>query len=281
MAARTYAQLECSLTGSKRVRKLSEHSARWAYVCAHLSSFCTYTGLFRYPPEIWAHDAQLSPTQLDAAIQDMVENGLIEHDPEEDYVRLVGWFHKRSGPDNPNRVDSVIADLSIMDDVDPAMFCRAASELSAASVKRSLRWPAEGSGRPQLYKSLKQFLSEVYQDHGTEFLTILREELDAGPATVRGEIAALLPFLTIQSGEPLGKASGRVPPTLAEHETRRDVDETKTKLKQDETKTVPFLRSATSQSAARLEGADLLRKGAAPSRAAINSTISKAARGSA
>lgn len=210
-------------------------------MCAHLSSFCTYTGLFKYPPEIWAHDAQVSPEQLDAAILDLVENGLIEHDPEEDYVRLVGWFHKRSGPDNPNRVDSVISDLSAMDDVDPAMFCKAASELAAASVKRSLRWKKDAPGRGQLYGNLKQFLSEVYQDHGADFLVVLNEELDHGPATVRTEIMSLLPFLAIQAGEPLDNPSGRVPPTLAEHETRRDVDETKTKLKKTKLKRFRFL----------------------------------------
>ena len=127
MTGRTYAQNECFLTGSKRVRRLSDNSVRWAYVSVHLSSFCTYTGLFKYPPEIWAHDAQLSSGQLASAISEMVAVGLIDHDPQEGYVRIAGWFDKRSGPDNPNRVDSVISDLSLMDDMGPTMFCRAAS----------------------------------------------------------------------------------------------------------------------------------------------------------
>lgn len=278
MVARTYAQIECSLTGSKRVRQLSEHAQRWAYVCAHLSSFCTYTGLFRYPPEIWAHDAQLSYEELDAAISELVTVGLIEHDAQEDYVRLVGWFHKRSGPDNPNRVDSVISDLSTMDDMDPLMYCRAASELATASVKRSLRWKADAPGRNQLYESLKRFLSEVYQDHGDAFLSCLNEELSTNPASVHTEITALLPVLSIQMGEPLGKGSGRVTPTLAEHETRRDVDETKTKREKDETKTAQISQFENRQASECLATTDLLRNGPSPSRSALNSPIAIAAR---
>jgi len=219
----------------------------------------------------------MNPAQLDAAISDLVANGLIEHDPDEEYVRLVGWFHKRSGPDNPNRVDGVISDLRTMDDVDPGMFCNAVSELAAAAVKRSLRWREDGGGRAQLYGNLKSFLSEVFQDYSSTFMSALNAELDNGPASVRAEIAALLPFLAVQSGEPLGNPSQ----TLAKHETRRDVDETKTKLKQDETKTAQISQFENPTSVTRLETSDLLRKGAKPSQAAINSTISKAARGSA
>jgi hypothetical protein len=250
-------------------------------MCAHLSSFCTYTGLFKYPAEIWAHDAQMSGDELDVVISELVAVGLIEHDPQEDYVRIVGWFHKRSGPDNPNRVDSVISDLSTMDDMDPLMYCRAASELASASVKRSLRWKADAPGRAQLYGNLKQFLSEVYQDHDTAFLNALNDELDNSPATVRTEIGGLLPVLMMQMGEGFGKGSVRVPPTLAEHETRRDVDETNTKLKKDETKTVCFSKPVITHGEAHLVASEGLRKSERPSQAALNSPMSIAARNSA
>lgn len=278
MVSRTYAQIECSLTGSKRIRQLSGHSAKWAYVCAHLSSFCTYTGLFKYPPEIWAHDAQMSREELGSAISEMVKAGLIEHDPQEDYVRIIGWFHKRSGPDNPNRVDSVISDLSRMDDIGPQMYCRVASELAVASVKRSLRWKADAPGWERLYGSLKQFLSEVYQDYGTAFLSILKLELDKGPMTVCAEISALMPVLAIQMDEGLSKGSGRVTPTLSEHETRRNVNETNTKQKKDETETTHFPKLEFPQSDADIERSEGLRKGQCPTKAAFNSAMSIAAR---
>lgn len=117
---------------------------------AHLSDYCTYTGLFRYPLPMWAHDAQIDVPELENAIAEMVEAGLIDYDPDEHFIRLVGWFHKRSGPDNPNRVDSVIADLCSFDDIESSMFCKAASELAVASIKRSLRWKQDAPGRVQL-----------------------------------------------------------------------------------------------------------------------------------
>ena len=133
MSSRTYAQIECSLKGSKRVRKLSSHKAKWAYLCAHLSDFCTYTGVFRYPLPVWAHDAQLNVSELETAIAELSEAGLIDHDPEEGFVRIAGWFHKRSGPDNPNRVDSIIADLGSLEDIPDSMHCVAVAELAVVS----------------------------------------------------------------------------------------------------------------------------------------------------
>ena len=177
-------------------------------MCVHLSDYCTYTGLFRYPLPMWAHDAQMDLSALEKAISELTKVGLIDFDPEEHFVRIVGWFHKRSGPDNPNRVDSVIADLYGMDCIDDEMFCRAAAELAVASVKRSLRWKADAPGRAQLYESLRGYMSEVYQDHGDIFLGHLNSELSNTPATVALEIRAIFPVLAVLATQPSGKGSG-------------------------------------------------------------------------
>lgn len=205
MTSRTYAQIECSLKSSKKFRGLSNHKTKWAYMCAHLSDYCTFTGLFRYPLHVWAHDAELSQSELSDAIWELVSAGLIDHDPEEEFVRIIGWFHKRTGPDNPNAADSVVRDLSGFDGVDPAMYCKAVSELATAAVRRSLRWTDKS--RAQLYDSLKQFLPEVYQDHRDSFLSILLDELKASPEAVGGELRAIFPPLSVLSSSQQGNLS--------------------------------------------------------------------------
>jgi hypothetical protein len=203
--------------------------------------------------------------------------GLIEYDEGESYVRIIGWFHKRSGPDNPNRVDSVISDLSRLDDVHPQMLCRAVSELASSAVRRSLRWKQQGAGREQLYRSLKQLLGETYQDHGDAFLECLRDELVGLPGAVATEIHAIFPPLIISSMTLDEKPSGRVPPTLLEHETRRDVDETEMKTKKDLEETAQIPRFAVSEVQRLDEPLDTLRKREGPTVATINSSLAKQA----
>ncbi|AGI66994.1 hypothetical protein OAN307_c13010 [Octadecabacter antarcticus 307] len=279
MTSRTYAQIECSLKSSKKVKGLTNHATLWAYLCAHLSDYSTYTGLFRYPLPMWAYDAQLEIPDLELAIAELTRAGLIDYDPEEQFIRIVGWFHKRSGPDNPNRVDSVIADLGGLDNVDDWIFCRTASELMVASVKRSLRWKQEAPGRAQLYASLKVFMAEVYQDHGDGFLEILCEELSSAPATVSLELKAIFPVLHALSVEPVGKGSGRVTPSLREHETRRDVNETNTKKDENQNKTADFSTKKSSQSSNPIALSEVLRKDKGPTPSTLQSRVAKSALG--
>ncbi len=226
MPARTYAQIECSLKGSKKIRGLSSHKVRWVYLCAHLSDFATYTGVFRYPRPMWAYDAQLDPDGLDDAIAELIEAGLIDYDAEDDFIRIVGWFHKRSGPDNPNRVQSVIADLTGLSELPEAMLQKASAELVCASVKRSLRWTEDSGARSKLYKMLSAFLREVHLEIGDALIVALRSEMEASSAAVQSEIGAIFPPLTITGGTGEGNRSGRVTPTLPEHETKTRRDET-------------------------------------------------------
>lgn len=278
MSSRTYAQIECSLKSSKKLRGLSGHATKWAYLCAHLSDYGTYTGLFRYPLPMWAHDAQMDVSELETAIVELVQAGLIDYDEEEQFIRIVGWFHKRSGPDNPNRVDSIIGDLCSLDCIEGEMFCKSVSELAVASVKRSLRWKPDAPGRAQLYGSLKGFLAEVYQDHGDALLELLSAELTDVPATVSVEMKAIFPVLNALSQQSQGKGSARVTPTLPEHETRRDVDETNTKKDLNETKTAQFSGSSSPQLVDQDAPSELLRKGESPTLSAIHSTLAQAAR---
>ena len=278
MTSRTYAQIECSLTNSKKMRGLSEHAARWAYLCVHLSDYCTYTGLFRYPAVIWAHDAQVNPDGLADVTSELSNAGLIQYDPDEEFIRIVGWFYKRSGPDNPNRVDSIIADLSALSGVNDQMFCNSAAELTCASVKRSLRWKADSPAREQLYQSLRTFLNETYQDYGDGFISCLTAELSNAPATVSHEISAFFQPLALAAREPSPNPSGTLTPILQEHETRRDEDETKMKLNLDENETALSSSGFNERSSPLVNLSDMQRKQVNPTRAVLQSNLVQATR---
>jgi len=272
MPSRTYAQIETSLKSSKKMQRLPSHKAKWAYLCVHLSDYCTYTGLFRYPLHVWAHDAQMSVEEIRTAIDALCEAGLIDFDAENEFVRIVGWFHKRSGPDNPNRVDSVISDLSGFDDVDPVMYCKSVSELAASSVKRSLRWKQDGAAQAQLYVSLKRFLPEVFQDFGDQFLEAIADELGAVSQTVGTELTAIFPPLAINRS----KGSARVPPAVAEHETRRDGNETNTKKDKNETADFHGADKMATWDARQIE--EMQRESRGPNASTLNSPLAQSAR---
>ncbi len=229
---------------------------------------------------MWAHDAQMDVPDLKSAIAELVQAGLIDYDEDEQFVRINGWFHKRSGPDNPNRVDSVIADLCSMDCIEDEMLCKAVSELAVASVKRSLRWKEDAPGRAQLYGSLKAFLAEVYQDHGDAFLALLSAELSDAPATVSLEMKVIFPVLNAVQEPSEGKGSERVTPTLREHETRRrrDLDETNTKKNKDEKKTAHFSDGDELLALGQASVSELPRRGVGPTVATLQSRLVQQAR---
>lgn len=279
MPGRTFAQIECSLTGSRRMRGLSDHKTRWAYMCAHLSDFATYSGMFRYPRHMWAHDAVLTMEELDAAIAELVEAGLIQFDPDEEIVRIVGWFHKQSGPDNRNRVVSVIGDFSAGEDYPPDMFCNAVAELAVASIKRALKWKENSTARDQLVADLRTFLADVFSDYGDELLACLRAELEGTPGSVQTEIGAIFPPVLLCEAEPFPNPSD----TVAEHETktRRDLDETKTqtKTRQDEDVFLRVSKLRNDHPSEPIPISEALRNREGPSPSALNSKMARAARG--
>jgi len=279
MPGRLFAQIECSLTGSRRMRSLSDHKTRWAYICAHLSDFATYSGMFRYPRHMWAHDALLTMEELDAAISELVEVGLIQFDPDEEIVRIVGWFYKHSGPDNRNRVVSVISDLSAGEDYPSGMFCSAAAELAVASVRRALKWKEDSKSREQLFDDLRAFLADVFTDYSDEFSAHLKAELEVSAGSIRAEIGAIFPPILLSEEEPFPNPSE----TLAEHETKtrryEDKTKTQTKTKLDE----DFFSRASNlridHPSEPIPISDALRKRDGPSPSALNSKMSRAARG--
>lgn len=239
MTSRPYAQIECSLTGSKKFRGLSGPTAKLVYICIHLSDFCTYAGLFHYPLAMWAHDAQLERNELLEAIQELIQARLIEFDQTEEFVRVVGWFHKRNGPKNPNCFVGVVKDLARLRDVPSGMYCASAAELAVAALQRVMSWKEDAKGRTDLNGSIKRFLNSCYADYDEEFLNSLEAELEkSARGSVAKEMSSLFPPLLVRLDEGFGKGSQ----TLSRHETRQDEHQDKTntkKLKADCGETKP------------------------------------------
>ncbi len=276
MPSRTYAQIECGLPNSKKIRRLDCHKSKWAYVCAHLSSFCTYSGVFQYPQHMWAHDAGLSSSEVEQAIAKLADAGLVEFDPEEEFVRIVGWFRKKNGPENPNRATSIIRDLSDLEGVSPRMLCGSIAELSVSLVKRSRGWAEVERVRSEL----KEFLNQTLADHGEEILDRLDDELATAPRWVATELPSIFPTLSHHFRNPSQtvKEPFENPfQTVSEHETRLDADEThkKTRKNKKEDGGQKVSNVPTSKTSPPSATEEPLRKGSRPTASALNSPLAR------
>ncbi len=98
MSGKTFAQINCSLLRSKRLRDCN-HAERWAYVSAHLTPMGNFTGLFTYPQVMWAQDAAVSVDDIASIAARLSELGLIEYDADEELLRIVG-LHRQRPPEN-------------------------------------------------------------------------------------------------------------------------------------------------------------------------------------
>lgn len=166
--ARIYAQIQNSLTSSKKIRRLSSDSSKWAYLAAHLSDLGNYAGLFCYPKTIWAYDVMKSPDQMDDIIKDLIRVNLVEYDFDEEVVRIVAWFDKKNAPDSANRMIGLMKDYSVLDVNNSGLVCRSIAEFFGCITTSRLRhWKAGESEK--LEHALRMFWSDMDSDFGSEF----------------------------------------------------------------------------------------------------------------
>ena len=228
--SRSYAQINCSLTRSKKLAKLQDHKHRWAYICAHLSDFCNFSGMFRYPQIAWADDADLSVTELRRAIDDMCDVGLIEYDEDEETVRIAGWFHKKNCPENASRMIGMVADYEGFEIDDDGMYLNSVAEFVVGCVTRAKGWKSDSPDRHKMHDALGAFARQIFQEYGDDFLACLWLELRSAGRAVKAETIALCPPLDAFDGSVLDANSGQGADTLStpcgdtKTETRRDLD---------------------------------------------------------
>ena len=230
MGARTFAQINCSILRSRKLRGLG-HAERWAYLCTHLTPQAGFTGIFHYPIALWAADAGIDEGKLGQAISRLTDAGLIEWDADEELVRVIG-VHRQRPPENASRAIGLIQDfIDLTNTLEPEtgnMILRGASELVAASVARAQRWDPEKGEFDKLRNALGDFLRRTYQEFDDRLLDALQTEMQASNKAAKAEIGSLLPPLTDYQQNTVCTPSAHPAGT-------RDLDETIRRLDHDQT----------------------------------------------
>ncbi len=240
MAARTFAQINCSILRSRKLRGL-DHADRWVYLCAHLTAQATFTGIFTYPKALWAVEASLDQKELEDAIVRLDAVGLIEWSPEEELVRVVG-VHRQRPPENASRVVGLIEDFfDLLGSVeDEGMVLRALAELVIASITRAQNWNPEKGEFEKLRTALGECLRRAYQEYDDDLLAALSDEIARSNKAAKAELGSLLPPLTLYQQDTVSTPSAHPADT-------RDLDETRLRQDEDqdldETKTSEMLRN--------------------------------------
>lgn len=226
MASRTYSQINDSITGSRKFRRL-DHRARWAWLCAHLKA--DYAGIAEYPTTLWAFDAGLSSDEMNAAIMALVDVKLIEWCEDREVCRVTGFIKQRP-PDNASAAHRLCMDLTDrLYDADSeleAMLLKAAAEFAVAAVGRSLRWEKD---RAKFHQDIGHFLRGTAQDFGDQFLEAVETQLRGSGRPTRTEIEGLLPTLSLRRQATVPTPCTHPVDTRYVDETRRRQDPNKYK----------------------------------------------------
>jgi hypothetical protein len=221
MAGRTFAQINCSILRSRKIGTIG-HAERWAYLCAHLTPLSAFTGVFTYPSVMWARDAVLSAEEFEDAVARLVAANLIDWEPEDELVRIVG-FHRQRPPENASRSSSLIADFEELlreHSVARGIVLRGAAEFAVAAIVRAQAWKPDSPDMPKLRETLGRFLRATFQEDGEAFLDVLAIEAEASSKAARQELQALFPPLLIHQRD-------TVPTPCRDRVGTRDVDETR------------------------------------------------------
>jgi len=221
MAARDFSQINNTLVRSRKMRGLP-HQAKWAWLCAHLKA--NFLGLVEYPKSVWANEAEIDQTDMDATIHQLIDAGLIGWFPEHEVVRVVGFIKQRP-PDNASAATRLCLDLTdrlyAADAGLEAMLLATSAEFAVASVARSLRWNKD---RPKFREEMGEFLRGTTNDFGDQFSEALLHELNSAARPTRNELEALLPTLSLHRQHTVSTPSPHPTDTQDVDETRRRPD---------------------------------------------------------
>ena len=220
MTGRNYAQINCSLTRSKKLAALQDHKHKWAYLCAHLSDFGNFLGLFRYPMTAWCDDAGLSRDELTGAISEMQSVGLIDYDHDEEIVRIVSWYHKKNCPENASRMIGHIGDYLVCEIENADMLLASVAEFIVGSVQRSRSWKTSSPDLQKMRDAFAEFCRQLYQEYDEQFLSALSWELDLAAKSIRGEVLGFCPILGVFEQEQCPPALDTVPTPCRDTKTK-------------------------------------------------------------
>lgn len=260
MSGKDFAQINSGILRSRKLRVLT-HGEKWAYLCTHLTSNGKFCGVFCYPLDTWASEAQLGSVEMSAALEKLVQVGLVEFDEGEELVRIIDYHHQRP-PQNASFCGSLFADLKSYlygAEGEAGLVARAISELAVAALTRAREMKPDGGEVLKMRDQIKDALSYAHQDAGEELVAALSKELLRAPRAVRADAASLF--------APLAMAlQATVTPPSAHRANTRDLDLDETRLRADEdtdgdeTQTAVFRESFDTDKVHHEATSDVLRK---------------------
>ena len=163
--AKRWAKILNSLPHARRVAALPTYGHKWAYVCLHLSNLGNYHGQFFYPEQMLSIDMPCAPEDARSFLIDLVDAGLIEHDRDEQFVRIVGWHLKANSPENPSTVTNRARELTTL--AGPASMTRATIAEFILSAHRKLEdWRPDTRPFADMEHQINKTLQHVLRQHG-------------------------------------------------------------------------------------------------------------------
>lgn len=248
MGARAFTMIGVGLAGSRKIRALKTDTARWAYVCAHVSKLSRFVGMFELPKAIFAHDVGVCIEDLDDIIEDLQRVGLIEYDDDTEFIRIVAWHRKVNAIANASAARSIAIDFVSGLLPDGEMRIRAVAEFAVGALERAKQWKPESADRPKLYDELKELLAGDYQDYGEELLRCLVAETKTASRAIQRELGVVFPpYLEARSRHRADTVSTQVEVDQTETILKRDEHETNTQTKTKKTHSREFSASGGPQ----------------------------------
>lgn len=255
MARKDFAMISTSLPYSKKYRALPV-LAKLVYNHLHYSSAMNYLGVCQLQDVVLAHEIDIPVDDLNAALVQIAQCGLIELHEDHEIIRIIGWFHQANGATNASHASKLITDFGTLEFSDNGLFLNAVAEFSVATLKRGLKWKKDAEN---LRTDLRPLLNTLLKDHGEAFAIPLLVEINRVGQTLQGEIHALVPSLSQYEGDTLS-----TPCPTGGGDTRRRLDETilKQNINENKTKTYTDDFDTVSQTLieAPVSGQSMLRK---------------------
>ena len=284
MARKKFAMLNVSLLNSAAFRGLRSCTDRNVYFTAHLSSQADYSGLFRYPPSLFASEAGITEEQLQASVQRLNDAQLLEFDPEAELLRISGWFRSINCPDNLSRVQN-LAQGYLSGELPISDICRRSiAEFVLGCLARAQRFKAGSEHGPKIvdeirvflatagvtFRNLRPFLEEEFRENGA---SVAREFEDVMLGLVEAEAKMQRAADRVQMQDAIRLAAGcdQGGDTLPPQEKKEDLENRRT----EQNSFRDF--DATADEA----DGNLAKKSARPLAATLNSPLVRALRASA
>ena len=188
--ARAFTMISTTLSGSRKLRSVADHRAKFLYLMILASPLASFCGLFRYPLGIAAYDAQLPLNEAESCLSTLCDAGLLQLEPGEEVVRVVNWFSVNA-PTNADHALRLTREFGKLDIGNEKMRCACFAEFLVATLSSVPRWKEEKV--ENLLRELRPLVSRMASTFNEVFLAAVSAELKRSQPFVRQEAEFLIP----------------------------------------------------------------------------------------